>query len=93
MDDFRVAASVFWLSFTANQRGCPPDLRHALLMQLVSQSESKSPFYQKKEFEDVFDGLYFAVMHLWVINLESLVKAWLNTDAGGHVIKECERIR
>jgi hypothetical protein len=91
MDEFQVAASVFWLSFFANQRGCPLSLRPSLLAQLIPSE--KNGFYQKKDFENEFDEIHDRVMNLWRNSLKAVSDAWLETEAGEAYVDECAHQR
>jgi len=91
MEDFQTAATVFWLSFFANQRGCPAKLRPAILTQLVPPE--KNQFYRDPAYENEFEGIHDAIMKLWSKKLEEIAHRWLESPAGQYHKRESERHR
>jgi hypothetical protein len=90
MEELRIASWVFWSSFFANQRGCSnPNLRRALLQQLVSNNE----FARKVSFEDEFTNLHNMLLTEFTDKIEKLCLAWMESPAGVAWLKYLDRSR
>jgi hypothetical protein len=92
MDDFKVASAVFWLSFSANQRSCPPELLAGLLNQLVSGFNND--FYKSNdEYKSEFEIMHDAVLNMFVRSLDQFATDWVHSPAGEAHFKHCKKIR
>jgi hypothetical protein len=92
MKDFKVASLVFWLSFSANQRGCLPELRPSLLNQLISGFDND--FYvSNHEYKSEFERLHDSTLAVFTRGLDRLVSDWINSPAGEAHFLDCENKR
>jgi hypothetical protein len=92
IEDFKIAATVFWLSFSANQRGCLPELRASLLNQLVSGCDND--FYKSDdEYKTEFERLHDNILAVFTRTPNQFATDWVHSPAGEAHFTHCEKMR
>jgi hypothetical protein len=85
MDAFKTAVFIFWLSWFANQRGCLPKFRSALLAQLISTATGDTLAWfveHGKECEAAWNKIHNTILKVFVDRVEQICDAWLCSSAG-----------
>jgi len=104
LDAFKAAVFVFWLSWFANQRGCPPKFRSALFAQLISTTAGRSLEWfneNLKTYETVWNKVHDVFLKHFVSNVMEICDGWLRSPAGDcykekikmarYILKELDR--
>ena len=87
MDAFKTTVFIFWLSWFANQRGCPNKFRSALFTQLVSSTLDKTLVWFTKHFKEceaIWNRIHNATLKVFVDNISQICDGWLNSAAGDY---------
>jgi hypothetical protein len=89
VDEFRAAARVFWVSYSAWTRACPIYERERLLKSV--SDDSKDEWHKKKDFRLVWQEEYDRVIDYYVSKVMEYANKFMETPAGHALLVQIEQ--